>query len=284
MKKVFGLLLFCGLLAGCELWPQTTTVFSERLDIYGSLPVEFRMERQELSGDYLYILSWGAETDAGILPLQLTFSSPLKLEASDVQKESLTGLTIPKLHLNLNTEVWTEITLGEKFWLFCWYKDHDDFVWFPTGSGIVKQGQFENLFWEDDFCHSLLQGAKYINHYWDDIGLHVYAPCYDMWGQEDNETPIKPERWTWWQGCLIEMGERKDFEPLAFPFSLNVSGASYTTFAFMKKLTEEAKCHPSLTYFKDHPYEQINFYTESIACDLRYTTGTTVQNIYLESL
>lgn len=80
------------------------------------------------------------------------------------------------------------------------------------------------------------------------------------------------------------MGERKDFEPLPFPFSLNISGASYTTFAFMKKLTDEAQCSPSLTYFKTVPQDQINFYTENIACDLRYTTGTKVQHIDIEAL
>lgn len=283
MKKILGIFLLCGLLAWCSFWQQEKIVFSERLDVYGSIPVEFSMLRQELSGDYLYTFSWGVETDMWILPLQLRFISPLKIQAFDVQKQSFTGLSVSGLSLNVNTEYWTEITLDEKFWLFCWYKDHDDFVWLPTGSGVIRQGQFEGIFWEDDFCHSLLQGAKYLNHYWDDIGLHFYAPCDDTRGQDD-EITVTSQNWMSWKDCLIEMGERKDFEPLTFPFSLNISWASYTTFAFMKKLTEDAKCQPSLTYFKDNPYEQINFYTENISCDLRYTTGTRIQSIYLESL
>ena len=219
-------------------------------------------------------------------PLTVNFLSDAKIDnvieyIDDTYPESNEKIiVVPELWLRISSD---NIETDNNFWLYCPWKDLDEFILIPWWSGNLPNWRDIELcdkdncrnYWGEYDAYQFMWPVKYINHYkrWD-IAMFFEWNERDWFRIDDSELFSK--------NCMIEIWEIEDFLPLNLSFELNFNNFEYTTLWFIRELSENSDCLSSHKKFSPHN-NYISFYTEDMACELWYETWTTLESITFEN-
>ena len=215
-------------------------------------------------------------------PLTVNFLSDAKIDnvieyIDDTYPESNEKIiVIPELWLRISSD---NIEADNNFWLYCPWKDLDEFILIPWWSGNLPNWRDIELcdkdncrnYWGEYDAYQFMWPVKYINHYkrWD-IAMFFEWNERDWFRIDDSELFSK--------NCMIEIWEIEDFLPLNLSFELNFNNFEYTTLWFIRELSENSDCLSSHKKFSPHN-NYISFYTEDMACQLWYESWTTLESV-----
>jgi len=294
MKKIWILSLFaCSLLLfGCT--PMST---NEKKDD-GTLIFSWNLrEDYELSYNLKVSPEWsGRRYTININPIDewytwdkqpqtISFLSDIKIDKIIESHENELypeekSIIAPELWLKIS---WDRIELDENFWLYCPWRDWDEFIMIPGWSGNLPNWRDIELcdndkcrnYWGEYDAYQFMWPVKYINHYkrWD-IAMFFEWNERDWLRIDDSELFSK--------NCMIEIWEIEDFLPLSLPFELNFNNFEYTTLWFIRELWEDSNCLSSHKEFNPHN-NYMSFFTEDLACQLWYESWTTLESITFEN-
>jgi len=221
-----------------------------------------------------------------IQPHTITFLSDVKISNviesydDELYPEAKT-IKVPELWLAMS---WENIEVDNNFWLYCPWKDWDEFILIQAWSGNIPDVKIVNVCIDDNNCKNFFFWNEAYNFMWP----VKYNNYYKNW---DISMFFEWEEWKWFtvddtelfsKNCLLEIWEIEDFLPLRLPFKLDFNNFDYTTIWFIKELSEDSDCLSSHMKFSPHN-NYISFFTEDTACWLWYETWTTLESVIFEN-